>query len=297
MPLLSLPSSVALITMGGQAQVATFTVDALLDRGEALSTVLVLHLSPSEPRVRHALSQLSAEFAGGRYRGRHGIAFRHVAVQIGGHPLSAIQTDEEAEGVWAMARDLLVELKRERLPLHLCIAGGPRLLALTLTSAAMLHCDHRDRMWHLYTPAPFLEQARDGAVLHAPPEAGVRLIPVPIVPWGAYFPALRALAQPVAASPLSLGPADSACCAAVWGRLTDRQRDVVRALADGLLPQDAAERLSITLKTLDTHKTEIFAECRVAWALPEDTRLTYHFLREKFAPWLALRSASGPAGD
>ncbi len=282
----------ALITMGGQAQVVTFALDALLDRGETISSVLVLHLAPDEPRVRQALAQLSAEFAGERYRGRP-CAFRHLAVQVGGQPIPAIRDDHEAEAVWSLARDLLAELKRAGPRLHLCIAGGPRLLALTLTSAALLQCDHCDRLWHLYTPREFMAQAQDGAILHAPPTAGVRLLPVPLVPWGAYFPALRSLTQPLApAAPLP-APADAAHCAAVWARLTDRQRDVLQALAEGRSPQAAAERLGITLSTLDTHKSSILAECRVAWGLAEDAHLTYYFLREKFGPWLALQGTAG----
>jgi CRISPR-associated protein Csx14 len=286
----------ALVTMGGQAQVVTFTLDALLELGEEVSTVLVLHLSPQDPRVRHALAQLSGEFAGERYHGRS-LVFRHLPIQAGGTPLSAIRDARDAEAVWAMSRDLLAELKRDGQQLHLCIAGGPRLLALTITTASLLQCDHRDCLWHLYTPRAFIEQARDGAILHAPPEAGVRLVPVPMVPWGAYFPALQALARPAMPSSLPPDPADAACCAAVWAQLTDRQRDVLHVLAEGLLPQDAAEQLCITLKTLDTHKTEIFAECRNAWALPQGARLTYHFLREKFGPWVTLQGFSTTSMD
>jgi CRISPR-associated protein Csx14 len=275
--------------MGGQAQVVTFVLDALLARGEALASVLVLHLSPENSRVRRALAQLSAEFTGERYHG-HPIQFRHLAVHAAdGQPLPAIRNDREAEAAWTLGRDLLADLKREGRPLHVCIAGGPRILALTLTSAAMLHCDHRDRLWHLYTPRDFLAQARDGAILHAPPEAGVRLLRVPLMPWGAYFPGLHALTQPAPPpSPLT-EPSDMAHCDAAWKHLTPRQREVVEALAEGLLPQEAADHLCISLKTLDTHKTNILAECRIAWSLPEDAHLTYHFVREKFAAWLATR--------
>ncbi|HHS98018.1 MAG TPA: histidine kinase [Chloroflexi bacterium] len=279
---------IAIITMGGQAQVVTFALDALLAEGEPISDVLVLHLSPSDPRVQRALSQLSREFAGGQYHG-HPIFFRRLLIRAGDKPLTDIRTGRDAEVVWTVARDLLAELKATGHRLHLCIAGGPRLLALTLTTAAMLHCDHQDRLWHLYTPREFRERARDGAILHASPEDGVKLVPVPFAPWGAYFPALRALARPTPPLPLPFDPADATRCAEVWQRLTPRQREVLRALAEGLLPQEAAERLGITLKTLDTHKTQILAECRIAWALPEDTRLTYHFLRERFGPWIALR--------
>ncbi len=37
--------------------------------------------------------------------------------------------------------------------------------------------------------------------------------------------------------------------------------------------------LVISLKTVDSHKSVILAECRVAWGLDEGERLTYHFLR------------------
>jgi CRISPR-associated protein Csx14 len=278
--------------MGGQAQVVTFALDALLDLGEEIATVLVLHLSSEDPRVQTALAQLSAKFAGERYQGR-AVVFRHLALRAGEKPLPAIRDAQDAEAVWTMARDLLTELKSTGQKLHLCIAGGPRLLALTLTTAAMLQCDHRDCLWHLYTPREFLEEAHDGAILHAPPEAGVCLVPVPMVPWGAYFPALQALSRPAGPFVLPPDPVDAAHCAAVWKRLTDRQRDVLQVLADGLHPQEAAEQLCITLKTLDSHKTEILAECRVAWALPEDERLTYHFLREKFGSWVAFSAPPG----
>lgn len=277
---------VALVTMGGQAQVVTFAVDGLLAMGEPLSQVLVLHLSSEDLRVRQALAQLSAEFAGGQYRG-HSLEFRRIPLQALGRPLTAITGGAEAEAVWALARDLLAELKEEGRSLHLCIAGGPRLLALTLTTAAMLHCDHQDRLWHLYTPPEFLKQAREGAILHAPPEAGVRLVPVPFAPWGVYFPALRALTRPPVGAP-SLSPKDAACCAAVWKQLTDRQREVLRVLVSAPSLQDAAEQLGMTLKTLDSHKGQILAWCRVAWEMPDDAYLTYHFLREKFGPWLAV---------
>jgi len=272
------------ITLGGQAQVVTLALDALWAQGEYCDTVLILHLDARQPRVERALAQLAAEFAPGVYQGRP-LRWQHQPVQSAGAPLSAIRDGWEAEAVWRQARDLLSALKRSGQRLHLCIAGGPRLLALTLSSAAMLHCDHRDRLWHLYTPPEFLAQAREGAILHAPPEVAVRLVPVPLVPWGAYFPALRELAQ-ATLPPTSSPTSDAARCTAVWARLTERERAALTALAEGALPQEAAEALGITLKTLDTYKTKILAECRVAWELPEDAWLTYRFIQEQFGPWL-----------
>ncbi len=64
--------------------------------------------------------------------------------------------------------------------------------------------------------------------------------------------------------------------------LTERQTEVLFAFAAGLNPQQVAERLFISIKTVDTHKTVILAECRNAWNLPEDAYLDYRFLADMF---------------
>jgi len=279
----------ALITMGGQAQVVTLALDWLLAHQGPIHQVIVLHPDPANPRVQRALSQLIAEFAGGLYRQSVPISFHHLTLEAHGQPLEAVTSEDEAEAMWQLASDLLRELKQEQQRLHLCIAGGPRLVALMLTSAALLHCDHRDRLWHLYTPPEFLAQAREGAILHAPPEVDVRLIPVPIVPWGTYFPQLRQLAQPptpTSSAPEAVDTATQRNCAAVWQSLSDREREVLRLLASGATPQEVANTLSITLKTVDTYKTKILSQCRLIWELSEDEHLTYHFLHDTFGPWL-----------
>ena len=124
-------------------------------------------------------------------------------------------------------------------------------------------------------------------LLHVPPEAGVQLIEVPLAPLGAYFPGLRPLlnaspAEVIATAPTGWTRSSKAAAGPFLERLSERQSDVLRAFAEGLAPAPVADRLTITLKTVDAHKTAILAECRVAWNLPEDERLSYHWLREKF---------------
>jgi len=66
-----------------------------------------------------------------------------------------------------------------------------------------------------------------------------------------------------------------------------RQRDTLLAFARGLTPQDVAEHLHVSLSTVNSHKTAILAECRIAWQLAEEARLDYRFLRERFAGFCA----------
>jgi len=207
-----------------------------------------------------------------------------------GERIEDIRDEADAEATLRTVYDLLNTLKRQGQPLHLCIAGGRRIMGLLTLSAAMLLGGHRDRVWHMYTPPELLERARDGAILHVDPGAGVHLIQVPVVPWGAYFPALQNLAQPptqiVAAHTARLDEPERARCRQVWTRLTERQRELVRLLAAGLHPQQAADEMCISLATVNTHKTVILDECRVAWGLSEDEYLSYHFIQQKFGPWL-----------
>lgn len=278
-------TSTLVSTMGGQAQVVTFALDALLAQGETVREVIVLHLSPEDPRVNKALTQLAAEFAGERYFGQP-CRFRPIAIRAGRDRLYDIRDEAAADATWSTVHELISSLKLQRQKLHLCIAGGRRMIGLLALSAAMLHFGHQDRLWHMYTPHEFLEKARDGAIMHAGPEDGVRLIQIPLVPWGAYFPVLRSLATPsqaLTAQTRWLENVERSHCEEVISKLTERQLEVLRAFAAGMNTQEVAEALSVTVKTVDVHKTTILSECRNAWNIPQDFWLTYHFIREKFS--------------
>jgi len=283
--------STLVATMAGGPQVVTFALDQLLQRGEAIEEVIVVHLSPQmDPLTGQALVKLAAEFPDDHYLGWP-CRLRFFPIRQGGKRLDDIRDDAAVNVAWSAIYELIASLKTLGRHLHVCITGGRRMLALLAMSAAMLHFDHYDRLWHMYTPSEFLERARDGAIMHARPEDGVQLLQVPVVPWGTYFPALRALAQAtpaqvIAAQTRWLDQAERARCRAVVERLTPRQLEVLRAFAAGQSPQEVAEALCISLKTVDTHKTPILGECRNAWNLPEGAWLDYHFLREKFGPFL-----------
>ena len=284
-PLASAKSLLA--TMAGGPQIVTFALDALLAAGECITEVIVLHLTPDDdPLTGQALHTLAAEFANDMYAGRPcQLLFQPLIAH--GQKIPDICDDLTASAAWNTIYALLARLKSEGRALHVCIAGGRRMLALLAMSAAMLHFDHEDCLWHLFTPAAFLERARNGAIMHAHPADGVCLLRVPLAPWGAYFPGLRALAQltpteAVTAQTQQLAHAEQHRCQQVIDRLTARQLDTLRAFAAGQNPQEAAESLCVTVKTIHAHKTVILSECRNVWQLPEAERLTYHFLRERF---------------
>jgi CRISPR-associated protein Csx14 len=274
-----------LAPLGGQPQVITFALDCLLRMGETIDEVYLLHLAPQEPRLNHALRRLHGEFPEDRYAGRP-CRLRRVPLTAGGLPLADIRSAADAEVAWRTARDLIAELKQQGQRLHLCVAGGRRVMGLMVQAAATLLCDHGDRLWHLYTPTELRKQAAEGAILHAPPDSGVALIPVPMAPWGAWFPALRAMAQApqeAVASQMNWQRSDDERrCRAVIARLTRRQEETLRAFAGGLRPQEVAAALGVTLATTNAHKTAILAECRIAWEVAPAERLNFHFIAQHF---------------
>ena len=79
---------------------------------------------------------------------------------------------------------------------------------------------------------------------------------------------------------------EQARCDRVVQQATDRQLDVLRAFAEGLNIQEVAERLCITTRTVDAHKTKLLELCREVWAIEQSaSRLGYHFLYKTFAPY------------
>ena len=281
--------TVLIATLGGQPQVVTFALDALLAQGESMDEVVVVHLNSL--RYRKAFQRLAREFPGDRYAGRL-CHFRGVPVRSQKRVLDDIRDDDDAAVVWRTMHDLVRTVKASGARIHLLLTGGRRMRGLLAVSAALLQLDHGDRVWHLYTPDEIRQAADEGAIMHVESAAGVQLIQAPLAPLGAYFPPIRALAgatpqQTLLEQTRWLDPAERQRCQQVWDRLTDRQQEVLGSFAKGLDRSQTADALHITVKTVDSHKSRIAALCREAWELPENGRVSYGFLARVFGPFLA----------
>lgn len=282
--------STVIATIGGQPQVITFALDGLLEKGAIIKEVIVIHLMPQG--YERTLAKLSAKFAAGTYAGQP-CRLRLFPIRHAGVKLEDIRNEAEANAAWLAIYELIAGLKAQGRHLHVCVSGGRRILALLAISTALLHFDHNDHLWHMYTDPDFLVRAQDGALMHTSQEDQVRLIEVPLAPWGAYFPPLRALAQAspqqvVAAQTHWLDETERRCCRQVADQLTPRELETLRAFAAGQNPQEVAETMCVTVRTVHAHKTKILDHCRAAWELPLDGRLTYYFLREKFGRYFQV---------
>jgi len=277
---------VLVATLGGQPQVITFTLDLLLEEGYPISDVFVLHpRAASQSRLQRALVCLNAEFTGKHYQAtQRPIHFHSRVLELDGKPIDDIIDDTHADGTLNTIHRLIGDLKRQGYHIHLSVTGGRRLISLLAISVASLNFDRHDHIWHIYTPEAVQEQANEGKVMHVASDAGIKLIKGPFIALGAY------IYQPTSSFNMAqeeqrsqMDAQDRACCAEVKGNATQAQLIVLQAFARSLRPQQVAKELSITLATVNSHKTALLNLCHDAWNVPDEERLDYHFLRAKFA--------------
>jgi len=275
-----------LATLGGQPQVVTFTLDLLLRREFPISEVIVIHPFASQKRLQRSLEHLNAEFVGDRYQfDGHALncRFRPKVLELDRVPLDDISDSTSAKGTRETIYRFIQELKQQPRHIHLSVTGGRRLMSLLAISAAQLKFDPFDHIWHIYTPETLQEQVEAGKQMHVPADAGVKLIEVPFIPLGAYFAGIEQVAESSQAVQHHMDAQERRRCQNVEQALDHkRPLDILKAFAQGMSPQEASERLHISMSTVSTHSSKIFIECRTAWDLPINYALSYHFLREHF---------------
>ncbi|HYK85961.1 MAG TPA: CRISPR-associated ring nuclease [Ktedonobacteraceae bacterium] len=273
---------VLLATLGGQPQVVTFTLDLLLQKGFPISEVMVIHPKASQPRLQRSLTRLSNEFVGNYFNEQRVIHFHSHVLQLDGEPIDDIIDDPHADGTLETLHKLIGSLKRQGYHIHLSVTGGRRLMSLLAISVAALNFDRHDHIWHIYTPEAVQDQAKDGRLMHVPPEAGVKLIQGQFIALGAYIynESFHSAQQEQRAQ---MDANERARCIQVVKESTPSQRKVLEAFAQGLRPQQVAAQLSVELVTVHSHKTVLLRLCRNAWNISNDEHLDYHFLHTKFA--------------
>jgi CRISPR-associated protein Csx14 len=289
-----------LATVGGQPQVVTFTLDLLLQQHIPISEVHVVHPATShDPRMERSLQLLKNEFSDDRYSNGQIIHFHSHVLHHDALPLEEITDEASADDVLNTMHTLILNLKERHCIVHFSISGGRRLMPLLSLTAAILSFEHEDRMWHIYTPPPVLKRAKDGALMHVPPEDNVRLIPVPLARLSADVrsqladihshsletdhPSARDI---IRAQEEMAEAAEWEHCDHVIRQLTHRQFEVLQAFAHGLHPSEVATRLSISAPTVSTHTTVLLSLCREAWSIKPRERLDYRFLQLKFGRYL-----------
>jgi CRISPR-associated protein Csx14 len=277
-------------SVSGQPQIVTLTLDLLLRQEIPISEVVVLHPASTNERVLRALHCLHAEFAHRCYTcDAQTISCRLdlEGLSHDGETLTDITDTPGAHATRDAVHRLLRRLKLRQRHIHLSASGGRRIISLMAISAAQLHFDSFDRIWHIYTPPEVRAQVNEGALMHVPAEAGVRLIEVPFVPWGTIFSPLSQAAESARATQRvqrdMLDAQEKARCRSVVEQATRAQLGVLQQFSEGLTPARVAKQLGISTRTVYSHTSDLLLLVRNAWCIPAKEPLDYHFLSRKFA--------------
>lgn len=284
-------------TLGGQPQKVTFLLDLLLEHGEKIDQVILVYIS-SYGRTQNAIQRLKSEFDGDLYAG-HACRLISYPLQSGRTDLIDIRTPDEVENTRQSIHNLLSRLKNEQQRLHIGLSGGRRIMSMITLAAAMQYLTPVDHLWHIHVPAEILESSRDGRIMHAPKGSEIHLLPVPFVPWVAYFPGLSNLLN---LSPQQVGEseyvwldaAERMKCDQVWQALTRRQQEVLAGFSGGLSRKEIALQLHISVATVDSHRDNIVEQCRIAWEDDSNSAFNAKFLERKFGAYLMGRNVHNP---
>lgn len=282
-------SAIMIATLGGQPQIITFALDALLKQGAPISHVVVIYLNSHHPRFQQATSRLRQELQGEQYRDR-GITYEFVALKIGNRYLGDIRTEAEVDASSRFINDLIDSYKSKRQTLHVCVSGGRRILGLLTMATAILSFQHQDKLWHMFTHDDIQTEAQGGNIMHLPTgftAADFQLIEVPVLPLGHYFANLRNFSG-VAGQRKALDQVEQERCQKVIDQLTEREQGILKALVEGLTRKQVADTLSLSIKTVDQYKTTVYEACRIAWAVPESQPLNQSFVITKFRDFFQM---------
>ncbi len=261
-------------TLGSEAQVITLSLDLLLNKGEPITHVVVIHTTAPGGPIQSALERLRTEFASGCYPAA--LEFATVELRTHHGPLADVDSAEGAEAAFtAIYRAVRAEKLAGR-RVHFSLAGGRKTMSVFGMAVAQMLFDEGDKLWHLVSYGKLLEEKR----MHAGAGEAPTLVEIPVILWSAVSPVLTDLSQiddPFAAverqRSLRLQESLELARTFVLGSLSPAQRPVVELLVrEGLGDAEIAERLSLSPRTVERHLGDAYRVARAHWGLPAISR-------------------------
>jgi len=261
--------SILIATLASKPQLITLALDCLAAQDDLPGEVTVVHTQSGREPIRSALAALKQDL-GVSYPAIH---LRSLEMSADGTPLADVTSPTEVQDAFHIMFGEIRTAKLEERSVHILIAGGRRTLAVSGMAVAQMLFDDQDRLWHLASH-PALEAS---GRLHAGPDEWVRLIQIPVIPWGRLSPVfslLREVDDPFGAaeqlSQARLREQWDMSRIFVLTRLSAAEKQVVEILVrDGLSQGDIAERLSLSPRTVEQHLRSAYRKAADHWELED----------------------------
>ena len=258
-------SSVLIVTLGVNPQVVTISLDLLKQGDHQIDEITTVFTN--NQKVVEGLNRLDKEL-----QKLGGPPHRSVPIMGEQGPVSDFWTKADSTALFRTLYREIKGYKQQGRRIHLSIAGGRGIMGAYALVVAQLLFDEHDQAWYLFSE--FWQQDRNRK-MHLEPGDHAVLVPVPVLRW----------------SPMAMTAADFAFSDDPWQvierqqELQQRERDVriqaflkslprvqqavARLLAEGLDNQTIAARRGKSVHTVKKQVSELFAEWRVFWGLPE----------------------------
>lgn len=249
---------VLIATLGSEAQVVSLAWQKLREEGYEVDEIIVVHTAPENEPIRSALTKLTDFF---KHLRAPALRLRFAIVGEE-NPIADTVTEQDLEAVFATLYRIVRQSKLAGQAVHLCIAGGRKVMSAYGVTVAQLLFDEQDHLWYLLSAGAVLEKKRMLAL------AGddVKLISIPVFQWSAVAPVLTPLA--LAEDPRqALRQQQQLRQRDMYQRkrefvertLTRAEREVVELLVREGLSNDAiAERLHRSVRTVGNHLSHVY---------------------------------------
>jgi len=290
---------VLIATLGTEPEVVTVTLDLLLERGHNIQEVVVIHTSPSHPKIRKALERLDAEFPDGTSYAYAGIPchYRKLELQVKGRPIADITTEEEAGAVFTTIYREVREQKKKGSLVHLCFAGGRKSMAVYGMATAQLLFNADDRLWHLFSSKEFEEMN----LMHPSTPEDARLVPIPHLPY-------KALSIPLAALLVTDDPIQAIeeqrklihmeevrkQREFIEEKLSPQERRIVETIMEEMLVhhhsptnEEIGRKMYLSPHTVANVLTRIYEKLHLFLGLPDDVKVDRALLVALFSSYFA----------
>ncbi len=168
-------NSAVISTLGVAPQVVTISLDLLLKQGEEVSALHVLCTHNKE--TQQAFRKIEQEFQRGKYPG---IILHEQLLSSENHQFRDMDHEPAMLQLMQQLFTLVTEAHKADRRVHLCIAGGRKVMAIAAMVVAQLVFRECDCIWHLFSDMYDL----DDQCLHAGAQQNSRLVRVPVLRYG-----------------------------------------------------------------------------------------------------------------
>jgi CRISPR-associated protein Csx14 len=214
-------------------------------------------------------------------------------VVVGGeYPIADTVTEEDLEAVFETLYHTVLQNKLAGKAVHLCIAGGRKIMSAYGVTVAQLLFDEDDHLWYLLSSGEVLEKKR----MLALDGDDVKFIPIPVFHWSPVPPVLTPLA--LAEDPWQALTKQQQLWRQeayrrkrdfVERKLTRAEREVVELLVrEGLSNEAIAQRRHRSVRTVGNHLSHVYDKLHEFLGFRDDVPTDRQVVIAELAPVFLL---------